>query len=232
MELIKKLFGRPVPANRGEASQFHDTNDSTVPGSRNAPRRELVQVILRDCMRRHGIPSAWIDCRILSVVSSNSATGMHVQFIVKDGVERLLGYVPALQGSFTEEITRFDPRVKDWLFSVAWEFENFDGISTVMPDPAVWGGATQPAALSTPPVPAPAVKPQPGRDRLPTRNPAPVPDDDVEADLQALYAIRDASLRHGGVAAASRRDDFPDFESTRPGGDDGLPLPAKTPRGW
>ena len=41
---------------------------------------------------------------------------MHVQFIVRDGTDRLLVYVPAFQRSFMTEINRFDPRAEDWLF--------------------------------------------------------------------------------------------------------------------
>ena len=74
MQLIKKIFGKgpgPEPGPASESAQFHESEPTTGSGSgsRNATHRELVQVVLRDSMRRHGIPSAWIDCRILSVVS-------------------------------------------------------------------------------------------------------------------------------------------------------------------
>ena len=249
MQLIKKLFGRPPTSAAGpESAQFHESEPTTEPGSsRNAPRRELVQVILRDCMRRHGIPSAWIDCRILSVVSRKSTSGMHVQLLVRDGVDRLLTYVPAFQSSFMDEISRFDPRVQDWLFSVSWQFENFTAAtSTRMPDPGVWAGNTQPAALvSTPaqlpvkPPAAQAVRPPPVASSarpVPAsppvapvqsgNSPAPQPaveqahDEEMRADLQALFAIRDAAL---GQQSSGHQD----FEPTRPGTDDAPP-----PRRW
>lgn len=146
MQLIKKMFGRAPgtdPAPGSESAQFRESEDSSSEsGSRNAPRRELVQVVLRDSMRRHGIPSAWIDCRILSVVTRSQRSGMHVQFIVRDGIDRLLTYVPAFQTSFMDEIARFDPRVDDWLFSVSWQFHNLAKVASLMPDPALWSRPT------------------------------------------------------------------------------------------
>jgi hypothetical protein len=210
--------------------------------------------MLRDCMRRHGIPSDWIECRILSVTTTSNRPGLHVHFIVRDGVDRLLTYVPAFQGSFMEEITRFDSRVRDWLLSVSWQFENFNGISTSMPDPGVWGGRTVPAplapipAVTAAPVATAAPAPAPTRPPVPTPRPtqapppattpaprpaaAPTPqaaasDAEVMEDLQALFAIRDAAIRQ-------RPLDQPDFEPTRPGGEDGTETPPdqRQPRRW
>jgi hypothetical protein len=248
MQLIKKLFGRPpasVPGPGPETSQFHESETTTEQGSRNAPRRELVQVVLRDTMRRHGIPSSWIDCRILSVVSRSSMSGMHVQLIVRDGVDRLLNYVPAFQGSFMDEIARFDPRVDDWLFSLAWQFQNFNGVNATMPDPGVWAGATVPAALapSAPPVAAPPAAdnsrqkppvpprstpaPMPAAATRPPRPPATQAEDaEVMEDLQALFAIRDAAMR------AAPGQEQPDFQPTQPGADESAAPPEPGKRRW
>jgi hypothetical protein len=250
MQLIKKMFGRPTgtnPAPGAESAQFQESDSNSESGSRNAPRRELVQVVLRDSMRRHGIPSAWIDCRILSVVTRSQRSGMHVQFIVRDGIDRLLTYVPAFQTSFMEEIARFDPRVDDWLFSVSWQFLHFNAkVPSLMPDPAVWAGSTsgaplqgqapvrapaQPAATPAPsaaPAPRPTRAPAPAAARppAPAAPVAPAGDEDVMEDLQALYAIRDAALSQGRPAATPSPADE-DFESTRPGSDDAAVPPAK-----
>jgi hypothetical protein len=254
MQLIKKMFGRPPgsgPAPGSESAQFQESDYNSESGSRNAPRRELVQVVLRDSMRRHGIPSAWIDCRILSVVTRSNRAGMHVQFIVRDGIDRLLSYVPAFQTSFMEEIARFDPRVDDWLFSVSWQFLHFNAkVASLMPDPAVWASTTagvplqpqapfsttapapvQPVAATPAPTPAPTPRPT----RAPVQAaPAPVPtaapaaDEDVMEDLQALYAIRDAAIRGAPAPGPSGEKDF---ESTRPG-DDPATSPVPPPKRW
>ena len=163
-----------------------------------------------------------------------------MQFIVRDGVDRLLAYVPAFQTSFLREIARIDPRVDDWLFSVSWQFLHFnEKVAGVMPDPAMWAGTTagallQPSAPTAVQPPVSIAGSQPGAKPAPTPRPsgkeAPVQparsgsgtppsagDEDVMEDLQALYAIRDASMRQGRSNSATGPAGEKDFESTRPG---------------
>jgi hypothetical protein len=256
MQLIKKMFGRPAetsPAPGSESAQFQESDNNSESGSRNAPRRELVQVVLRDSMRRHGIPSSWIDCRTLSVVTRSQRTGMHVQFIVRDGIDRLLTYVPAFQTSFLEEIARFDPRVDDWLFSVSWQFLHFNAkVPSLMPDPAMWAGTTagvplqvqsvaatapvalQPVAATPAPMAAPTPAATPGPTRAsasttpatPTAAAVQAGDDEVMEDLQALYATM--RLGRGNPTPGPAADK--DFESTHPGDEPdaaGPPLPKR-----
>lgn len=220
MGLLDRFFGKDgTPRGTGGGgSQFQDSEprdseNSTEMSQRNTPRRELVQVVLRETMRKHGIPSDWIECRILSVMSTRRGTGMHIQLVVKQGDDRLLTYVHAFQESFLMEIERFEPKASDWIFSVAWQFE---GRSTpkAMPDPTTWGGKAAPAP--EPAAGAPLDMPQ----RAPV---AQAEDDDVEADLQALFAIRDAAMTHDYAPT-----DRPDFEPTRPGED--MDVPKTAPR--
>ena len=215
MQLIKKMFGRTPgerPGPGSESAQFQESDHTSGSVSRNAPRRELVHVVLRDSMRRHGIPSAWIDCRILSVVTRSQRSGVHLQFIVRDGVDRLLAYVPAFQTSFLKEISRFDPRVDDWLFSVSWQFLHFnEKVAGMMPDPAMWASTTPGALLQ--PSATTAVQPASSGSSAPQS----AGDEDVMEDLQALYAIRDAAMRQGRGSSATGPAGEKDFESTRPG---------------
>lgn len=195
MGLLRKFFrdkeggdaqGQSAPPT---SSQFLESETAHGSGSRNAPRRELVQVVLRDTMRIHGIPSDWIECRILSVVSRNSISGLHVTFIIRQGEDRLMDFVHPFQDSFKRELEKFEPRAKDWLFSLSWQF---DGKGRSMPgqkpEPELWAAAAAPAVGAAP--------------------------DDVEEDLKALFAIRDAALRPPAEPPAGHVD----FEPTRPGG--------------
>jgi hypothetical protein len=174
MGLLKKLFGGSAaePDTQPASSQFHESETTAQQkGSANAPRRELVQLVLRDTMRKHGIPSDWMDCRILSVVTRKRVSGMHVQFIVSKGQTRLLDFVHSFQESFWEEIEKFEPRARDWLFSLAWQFEG-------------------PAPRAKPSKPEAAAEWLDG-DTQPPDEPA----DELRSDLQALYAIRDEALK-------------------------------------
>lgn len=174
MGLIKKFFGAGgAPAQSRPHSQFAESaSPANEVKSRNGPRRELVQVVLRDIMRKHGIPSDWIDCRVLSVMTRQHKSGVHVQFIVRKGDDQLLEYVHAFQESFWEEIDKFDPHADQWLFSLAWQFEGkaTRGFSA-MPDPKSWADAGD-------------TRPREAGDTLP-----PDDEDELATDLQALQAL-------------------------------------------
>ena len=196
MGLLRKLFrGGEAggPETQPHSSQFHESETTAHhQGTRNAPHRELVHVVLRDTMRKHGIPSDWIECRILSVVTRRHQSGMHVQFIVGKGQNRLLNYVQAFQDSFWEEIEKFEPNARDWLFSLAWQFDGGDEPRRPMPVPAEWNvGDSRRGADSD-------ADSQDG-DTLPSD----LHEDDLASDLQALYAIRDAAIAQPDPAAAS-----------------------------
>jgi hypothetical protein len=196
MGLLNKIFGgKETQANSSPpaSSLFHESEATTEQaGSKNAPRRELVHVVLRDTMRKHGIPSDWMDCRVLTMVSRRNVTGIHVTFIVRQGHDNLLAYVYPFQDSFRAELAKYEPRYEDWLMSVSWQF---DGTGAAPPGGQGGWGVGAPVAAAA------AVA-------------AHEEEDDVEADLKALYAIRDAALK--GDSA----DEPIDFQPTRPGFED------------
>ncbi|MDB5897061.1 MAG: hypothetical protein JWP41_663 [Ramlibacter sp.] len=215
MSLIGRIFGGKdkdgeAVAGGGSSMQFHESepgDDDSQP-SRNAPRRELVQVVLRDTMRKHGIPSDWIECRILSTVSRTGRQGLHVNFVVRQAHEQLLAYVFAFQDSFEREISRYDARCRDWLVSLGWEFQGvkMDAVS----DPKGWV-ASAPAPLTadlpSPDLPAFDVTEDPAGEEPPKT------DEDIQRDLQALFAIRDAAMAD---TARPARPPQPDFQPTQP----------------
>ncbi|MCG2595075.1 hypothetical protein LZ009_20035 [Ramlibacter sp. XY19] len=226
MGLLKRIFGTNE-TNRdsepgAESAQFHESvsTSNEAETSRNAPRRELIQVLTRDVMRKHGIPSDWLECRILSTVTRSGRAGLHVNFVVRQAHEQLLGYVFAFQDSFLSELARFEPRARDWLVSVGWEFEGH-GVSSSQGAPAVrLAGAPPPQSGRVPLVP-----PAQPRAFAPTDDAMvaelPRSDEDMQQDLQALFAIRDAA-----IADAAKNEDRPDFEQTRPFEDTEAPPPS------
>ena len=181
MGLLNKLF-RGRGGAEGASTPFHESDATANPSaSANAPRRDLIQMVLRDAMRKHGIPSDWMECRILSVVTRQQKAGMHVQFIVRQGEERLLEYVHPFQDTFWKELEKYDAKPREWLFSLAWQFDGDHGANGGVVLPAAadaaaegWSDDTQPPEQDTQP---------------PDEHP-----DQLASDLQALYAIRDAAL--------------------------------------
>jgi hypothetical protein len=209
MGLLDRFFGTAKDAEAGAgtapSTQFResepDSDDSRA--SRNTPRRELVQVILRDTMRKHGIPSDWVDVRVLSSVSRSGRKGLHVNFVVHQAHDRLLAYVFAFQDSFERELARFDPRAADWLLSLGWEFQGFSAAE--MPVPKTWSQSA----------PSPLQVPTPSNFGSLNDEAAEPPksEDDVQRDLAALFAIRDAAMAE---AIRKPAPDHPDFQPTQP----------------
>jgi hypothetical protein len=220
MSLIDKFFGTGKEGTPGSATtQFSESEPDDDPNvSRNARKRELVQIVLRDTMRKHGVPSDWVECRMLSSVSRTGRHGLHVNFVVKQAHDKLLAYVFAFQDSFERELTRFEPRARDWLLSIGWEFQGFNAAD--MPDPKTWA-ASGPASLQAPLLDS-DWKPQVsgfGPDALEDTEP-PKSDDDVQRDLKALFAIRDAAIADT-ASARPRRPEQGDFQPTQPSRDNG-----------
>lgn len=190
MSLFRKMFGdKQGTASPSRPPEAPDSIDSDTQSSRTASRRDVVHVVLRDTMRKHGIPSDWIECRTLSMVQTNKSTGTYVTLIVRGGQDRLLSFVPAFQASLRRELERFDPRVADWLRGLAWQFEDEGESPAAMPDPAIWQSPT------------------PG---LEVRESLDGDEDGLQRDLQALFAIRDAAI-------AGSRDPAADFQPTQTG---------------
>jgi hypothetical protein len=206
MGLLQKILGgqdrsgpQDPPPSGTRFEESDDRDESAV--EREASRRELVKLVLRETMRRHAVPSDWIECRLLPVVTSNRRTGLHVQLVVKQGQGSLLRYIPAFQSSMMAEIEKFDARAWDWLLSISWQFA---GITSTtggeLPGDGEWQmGQSRNAALG-PAGGAPAAPPKPQVE------------DDVAEDLKALFAIRDAALQPTAPPPE------PDFEATRPSG--------------
>jgi hypothetical protein len=221
MGLLKRIFGtngsqRETGAG-SESEQFHESGSTSneAETSRNAPRRELIQVITRDTMRKHGIPSDWIECRILSTLNRTGRAGLHVNFVVKQAHQQLLGYVFAFQDSFLSELSRFDTRARDWLVSVGWEFEGH-GVAVSASDGQ---GFKVPAAAAAAAARTPLVAPEQVRAFAPTDDAMgaelPKSDEDMQRDLQALFAIRDAAIADAAKNESPERLERPDFEPTQ-----------------
>ena len=217
MGLLKRIFGSngaPRDSQAPESAQFHESGSTSneAETSRNAPRRELIQVITRDTMRKHGIPSDWLECRVLSTINRSGRAGLHVNFVVRQAHEQLLGYVFAFQDSFLSELARFDPRARDWLVSVGWEFEGHGGTASA---PDAHGFKAAPAGTAGhAPARAPLVAPEtapfaPTDDAMGAELQR--SDEDVQQDLKALFAIRDAAM----ADVARKEPERPDFEPTQ-----------------
>lgn len=233
MGLLGNLFGnghsreRPKEAqsSAGHASghsQSHSHLASAysvqgAPGpSTNSTRRELLRVVLRDTMNRHGIPSAWLSAETLIATSRNREQGIHWRLRVLHWDPRLMLHAVAFQHSLIGRVMTFDPMAGNWLMGISWQFALPDeSVCPPMPHAMVWTSPPEEDSGFTAPAPIVA---GPSGDVI--AGPVRIADAEDEnaaatkADLERLMALRDADFqRHGGGPASEGTHNF---EPTRP----------------
>ncbi len=182
MSFLKRWFGTNSQPSLGTPSQLdgHADSRSTDLGNQAATRRELIRVLARDTLRYAGIPGDWVECHVLMLPSRTGETFMHARLVVKHWDERLLRYAFAFQRRLMGEIERFEPGAAQWLLSITWQYMvDMDCPYRELPEPASWTTA-QPQEVA-PPAKSAAARHEDGHD-------------DVQQDLQKLFAVRDAEL--------------------------------------
>lgn len=241
-QVINRLLGRkatesakapesespPVPAAaRSERANGRDnphTIDDNSDNSDNATRRQLIQMMLRDGLRNHGIPPGWVECRILMVNSRSRGQGLYLNLVMRHWDMLLLTYAHAFQQQLLAAITEFEPQAAVWLHGVSWELDVGDSCPYLdMPDPSIWldllasdmpaprKAAAAPAAAATA-IPPSGSTPVPSATTPVADAPVSEEDADVLRDLERMFAIRDANIREQGSPDTSPVD----FQNTQP----------------
>ena len=231
--LLKKFLGMfgltrvsapnsALPSSRmPQQSVLHD-------GSETATRSQLVQVLLRDLVRKCGMPIGWVQCQIQVVNSRSRGQGIYVRLVIKQWDERLMTYAFAFQKALLTDIVQFEPKAGDWLQGIAWQLEVAGSCPlTELPGPGFW----QQTFLAAQPddqfdiIPLPARAPEPAATvpvtvaALDAIEPSPMllnvpaePQDETAQDLERLFAIRDNEL-----ANLATNNPLPaGYESTEP----------------
>jgi hypothetical protein len=197
MKNILDLIFRPnrKPLQEKTPASSRDNPATIADGSENATRRQLVHVLLRDLLRKSGIPAEWIECRMLVVASHSKGSGMFVRLVLKHWDARFMDYAPAFQNTLLTDIHRFDPD-STWLHGISWELEPGDSCPyTVLPEKSYWLSPVKkpvPEVAAAAQAPAPILAP-----KLPIASTN--LDEDPGRDLEALFAIRDQELERQAV---------------------------------
>lgn len=114
-------------------------------------QRELVRVVLKDTLRKNGIPAGWIGCEVTGISHRNMDDELFVHLIVMHGNEALLQYAPALQQDLMQALDRFEPNVDHSNYVVSWLLSPDCGFKrTSLPAPSFWAldEVAQQAALA------------------------------------------------------------------------------------
>lgn len=126
----------------------------TVPGPMTMPppadsqpqnpdvQRELVRVVLKNVMRKHGIPSDWVTCEVFQITRSSGRIEPLVELVLRVWNQQLLLHTNALARQMAQELVRFDPvhfrpgRAVSWRFATdcATPFDHFPAADSWVTD--------------------------------------------------------------------------------------------------
>ena len=198
------LFVRPPAAPLSKSSAVTSTPQTS---RETANRQQLVQITLRNLLRRSAIPAHWLGCQTLLVNSRSRGSGLYIYLVIRHWDERLLRYTQAFQTEFLHSMLSFDPEAAMWVHGIAWRF---DAVNICpfpeLPPKGTWDADQKPQVTQV--HPAPALEPlqrlagassaQTDIKNFPAIMPSifaasatPAETSEVAQDLAALFAILD-----------------------------------------
>ena len=186
-------------------------------GSQGRSRRELLRVVLRDTLHRHGIPAAWLDAEVLVSTSRSGERGIHWRLSVKHPDPRLQNCIVALQNALIKRLMTFDPLASAWLTGVSWQYALAeDAPYAAMPPPSTWKEPVPQPVAAAEVIPSGDVIGAPAAVDAEQAS-SPLDSVDVRADLEHLFAVRDADFRRHGTREGVGEDATqPMFLGTEP----------------
>lgn len=223
MSFLGRLFrwsaSSPPASTSHTPSQItsgHSLSSAAPAGSQNATRRELLRVVLRDTLQRHGIPTSWIAGETLIATSRQHASGIHWRLVIKHWDPRLLAHGVAFQHALIKRVMSFDPLASGWLMGISWQFQLADeSVCPPLPHAGTWTAEPRGPAPAAPPVlPGGAGDVIAGPVVIGAARTTAAPDPSTaRADLEKLFAVRDADRQRHEAGDP----DTPAFAATRPG---------------
>ncbi len=216
MDLLKMLFG-PIGSKKQPraperhahsqlshpASQNHSQPHSQSPNAiRHATRKDMLRVVLRETLTHNGIPLTWVGADVLTASSRGQEPGVHVRLLIKHWEPLLMIHGVAFQHNFEKRLLSLDPLAMEWLMGMSWQFALQDeSACPALPHPGAW---TSPPKF----VPARPAHSGEAQDTAPSD-----PEAEAKADLQRLFAARDAD--HARHAAANTAASFAPTEPSK-----------------
>jgi hypothetical protein len=209
MGFFRSIFGIGRPAaSPSHSSRMHShlsTPASQQSVSPAGTRREMLRVVLRDTLNRHGIPAAWIVAEILSTTARDGERGLHWRLHIKHWDPRLLTHSVALQNALIRRVMTFDPLAEKWLTGISWQYELEDESGCPpLPHPTSWSAPVRkdapPAAVVAGPAMGDVIA-------------GPVHIEEVHEDLNQLLALRDEDFQkhaQGGGWASTEPAKLPE----------------------
>ena len=214
---MQKFFSKLFQRNKPDAAPSQGPNTghglSIQDGSESAMRRQLVQVLLRDVLRKSGIPPGWIECHMLTVSSRSLGNGLYLRLIVKHWDPRLMDYAFAFQNTLMTDIEKFEPNASSWLHGISWQLELGDSCPyQTLPEKAYWQDPIAKPEVAVSAALLASLMPDDLSAAVPHGHLESTADEETEhrnRDLESLFAIRDKALSAEDIPAAG-------YENTQP----------------
>lgn len=207
LKKLSALFGKnqPVQSHSLPPNSLNPQNSVLHDASGVQARGQLVHVLLRDLVRKSGMPQGWVLCQTEVIDNGARDQGIYVRLIVKHWDERLMTYAFAFQKALLSNIMQFEPKASDWLYGMTWQL---DVANTCpfgeLPGPEFWLTPSivdivlPDSALPLPSqIDVPAGKQDYAIQDKTAQNDTARDDtaqDDTAQDLERLFAIRDKEL--------------------------------------
>jgi hypothetical protein len=187
---------RPVAA---ASTQFTPSQSTQAASSPHQVRKDLLKLVVRELLMRHGIPNAWLTADLLRTTNSKREQGIHVRFLMRHYEPRLMQHGPALEQEFTQRLMLLDPLAAGWLMGFSWQFVLDDAAACKcppLPNASFW---TAPEPEPAPQAPQAGTQEHSG-DVIAGPVFIPKPEDQVRSDLERLLALRDEDMKRHGKA--------------------------------
>lgn len=139
-----------MPRDRSAGADAPADGSRLAPGMSKTPEpalsnRELVRIVLRDTLRRNGIPPDWIGSQIASRTQPGQPTAHQIQLVILKWHEGLLRFAPLLEQQILQGLRQFDPQSDHSGHIVVWSFAPNCGCPyTTLPAPSYWSAAEKP----------------------------------------------------------------------------------------
>ncbi|MEO8119557.1 MAG: hypothetical protein ABI606_09580 [Rhodoferax sp.] len=132
-------FGRFKSGDRKGPSTLLPVAVSENSQQHTATRRELIRTVLRETLKKHGIPSTWIGCETVMVMHRAGNVEYLTYLVVTKWNDHLMRFAPALQQQLCVGLCRFDSAANPSKYTFYWKFSTDCGCPvTVMPEPSFW----------------------------------------------------------------------------------------------
>lgn len=115
-------------------------------------QRELVRVVLRDTLRKNGIPTEWLGSQIVTRTQTGQPTTHQIQLVILKWHEGLLRFAPLLEQQILQGLRQLEPQSDLGGHSVVWSFAPNCGCPyTTLPALSYWSATAEKQRFDLPP---------------------------------------------------------------------------------